>query len=53
VVFVTPNLASAKSPDDILNNRLAGVAAGISFLVIALGLGGGALAIFRIYLRRR
>jgi hypothetical protein len=53
VVFVTPNLASAKSPDDLLNNRLAGVAAGISFLVIALGLGGAAFAIFRIYLRRR
>jgi hypothetical protein len=53
VVVVTPNLVSAKSPDDLLNNRLMGLIGGLTFTIIALGLGGAAFAVFRIYLRRR
>jgi TIR domain-containing protein len=53
VVLVTPNLASAKSPDDLLNNRLTGFIGGLFFIVIALGLGGAAFAVFQIYLRRK
>jgi len=53
VVVITPNLLSAKSPDDLLNNRVMGLFGGILFTVIALGLGGTAFAVFRVYLRKR
>jgi hypothetical protein len=53
VVLVTPNLPSAKSADDLLNNRLEGLIGGLFFTVIALGSGGAAFAVFRIYLRRK
>lgn len=53
VILVTPNLASAKSPDDILNSRLMGFMGALFSLVIASGLGGAAFAVFRIYLRRK
>jgi ABC-type multidrug transport system fused ATPase/permease subunit len=53
VVVVTPNLLSTKTPDDLLNNRLMGLFGGLMFTVIALGLGGTAFAVFRMYLRKR
>ena len=53
VVVITPNLLSAKSPDDLLNNRLLGLFGGIMFTAIAFGLGGTAFAVFRVYLRKR
>ena len=53
VAIVTPNIISAKSPDDFLNNRLIGLIGGITFILIGLGLTGAAFAVFRVYLRRR
>ena len=53
VVVLTPNIISAKSPEDIVNNRLIGVVGGLMFLVICLGVSGAAFAVFRVYLRRR
>lgn len=53
VVIITPNIMSAKSPDDLLNNRLIGVFGGILFILLGLALTGAAFAVFRKYLRRR
>ena len=50
---ITPNIISLKSPNDIINNRLAGLMLGIAFAAVGLGLSGAAFAVFRVYLWRR
>jgi hypothetical protein len=52
VVVVAPNIISGKSPDDIINNRLAGLATGVTFIFVGLILSGAAVVVFRKYLRR-
>ena len=53
VAVITPNMISAKSPDDLLNNRVLGLIGGIMLAIIGLGLSGAAVAVFRAYLWRR
>ena len=50
---VIPNIVSSKSPNDIINNRLAGLSIGIVFVVAGLALSAAAFAVFRVYLWRR
>lgn len=50
---VIPNIVSLKSPNDIINNRLAGLSIGIIFAVVGLALSGAAFVIFRVYLWRK
>ncbi|MCA1565917.1 MAG: toll/interleukin-1 receptor domain-containing protein [Acidobacteria bacterium] len=50
VATIAPHLASY--PGDPLGNRLSGFLVSFVFIAIAFGLGGGALAVYRIYLKR-
>jgi hypothetical protein len=50
---VTPNIVSAKAPDDLRNNRLIGVIGGFMFMVIAMGLGAAAVQVIRVYFWKR
>ena len=52
VAFVAPYISST-IPGDPLNSRLAGFLTGLFLIAIALGLGGAAFAVHRIYLRRK
>lgn len=53
VSVVTPNIVSAKAPDDLRNNRLIGVIGGFMFMVIAMGLGAAAVQVIRVYFWKR
>jgi len=51
ISFAMPYIPSARGPDDMFNNRLIGVLAGLTFLGIASAFGLGAFTVFRTYLR--
>jgi hypothetical protein len=53
VSFVMPYVPSVRGSDDLFNNRLVGLLAGLFFLGLAFAFGAGAFAVFRIYLRVR
>lgn len=54
VVFaIAPNIMSAKSPDDLRNNRLIGIFGLVILAGIASGLSLAAFAVYRLYLRRK
>jgi TIR domain len=48
---MAPHLASY--PGDPLGKRWVGLLVALSFIAIALGLGAGALAVYRVYIRRK
>ena len=52
LVNIAPPFIS-KTPDELESNRELGLIAGVMFVAISLGLSGAALAVFRMYLRRR
>ncbi|MGA9993900.1 MAG: toll/interleukin-1 receptor domain-containing protein [Pyrinomonadaceae bacterium] len=51
VAIISPHLVSY--PGDPLGDRLTSFLASFGFMVIALGLSGGALAVYRKYIRRK
>jgi hypothetical protein len=50
VSFVMPYVPSLRGSDDLFNNRLVGLLAGLFFLGLAFAFGAGAFVVFRIYL---
>lgn len=51
VSFVMPYLPSTRPSDDLFNNRLVSLLAGLVFLSLGLACGAAAFAVFRTYLR--
>jgi hypothetical protein len=51
-IFAAPYFYAA-TPNDPLSNRLVGLVISLVFAAVAFGLGGGAFAVHKVYLRRK